>query len=168
MSHATGSHSKAHHHSVLTAPHLEITKTLLQAFTGNVETTFKSHHNYGTEKSKGSLMLLLHLSSKHIQILHSTSYHKEDQGILKLILANTPQNLSHLLPYFQERSLWLCSKALFLLTFQHKESRGGSASSSIILSWEKGVSLSTNNLQARSSCNLSNKNGALVYSDVLS
>jgi len=122
------------------------------------------------QRQHSSLTIItgLSLSSEHIQSLHSTSYYKEDQGILKLILANAPQNLSHRLPRFQGTSLWLCSKALFLLKFQQKKSREGSATSSLILSSEKGVTLSTNNLQACSACNLSNKNGAFMYSDVLS
>lgn len=42
--------------------------------------TFKSHHNYGPEKSKGNLMLLLHLSSEHIQSLHSTQLSQGRSG----------------------------------------------------------------------------------------
>lgn len=56
-------------------------------------------------QSKGSLILLLHLSNEHIQSIHSTRYYKEEHKIMKLILANTPQNLSFFFSQFQKRFL---------------------------------------------------------------
>lgn len=112
-------------------------------------------------QNKGSLILLLHLSYEHIQSTHSIRYHKEEHKIMKLILANIPKISAVSCHTSRKDFFGFVLKTVFIET-PTREKQRGSPSSSKSLSWEKGVSSSTNDLQAYYSCNLSKKNSTSV------